>query len=95
MEMIDVLNAPWAISQEKYAQIRDLYIRHAHGERIDIAAVEAEMGRKLDNKYQAVTIDDGVAVIPIQGVIAKRANLFSQISGGTSSSSFNATWLQP
>jgi capsid assembly protease len=85
MEMIDVLNAPWAISQEKYAQIRDLYIRHAHGERIDIAAVEAEMGRKLDNKYQAVTIDDGVAVIPIQGVIAKRANLFSQISGGTSS----------
>jgi len=85
MEMIDVLNAPWAISQDKYAQIRDLYIRHAHGERVDLAAVEAEMGRKLDNKYQALTVQDGVAVIPILGVIAKRANLFSQISGGTSS----------
>jgi len=34
-----------------------------------------------DKRYQVI---DNVAVIPIQGVIAKRMNLFSRISGGVS-----------
>jgi signal peptide peptidase SppA len=84
MQVIDVLNSPWAIQKEKYAEIRTLYYMHAHGEHVDIAAVEQAMGRKLENKYRAVTVVDGVAILSIEGMIAKRMNLFAEISGGVS-----------
>jgi signal peptide peptidase SppA len=54
------------------------------GEKIDIAAVEQRLGRPLNNEQKAYDIVDGVALLPIEGVIAKRMNLFSQISGGAS-----------
>jgi capsid assembly protease len=84
MNIIDVLNSPWAIAPEKYAEIRDLYQRHAHGDKVDIAAVEAQLGRPLDNKYRALEVIDGVGILAIEGVLAKRMNLMAAISGGTS-----------
>lgn len=48
-----------------------------------IRAVEARLGRSLDNAH-AATVRDGVAVIPIEGVIFPRASLFTAISGGVS-----------
>jgi len=84
MTIIDVLNSPWAIAPEKYAELRDLYERHAHGDKVDIAAVEAQLGRPLDNKYRALEVVDGVGILTIEGVLAKRMNLMSALSGGTS-----------
>lgn len=85
MNVLSVLNAPWAIVPEKYAQIRDIYVRHVNGEHVDIAALEAEMGRKLENtRNDHYEIVNGVAVLPVLGVIAQRMNLFAEISGGTS-----------
>lgn len=46
-------------------------------------ALEARLGRPLDNT-RAVTLRDGVAVIPITGPIMRYANLFTRISGATS-----------
>jgi signal peptide peptidase SppA len=84
MTVIDILNSPWAIAPEKYAELRDLYERHAHGDKVDIAALEAQLGRPLDNKYRAVEVVDGVAILAIEGLLAKRMNLMAAISGGTS-----------
>lgn len=85
MNVLDVLTAPWAILPEKLVEIRAIYDAHVRGERIDLAQVEARLGRPLDNEPQRrYEVVDGVAVIPIEGVMAKRMNLFSQISGGVS-----------
>lgn len=85
MTILDVLTAPWAILPEKLIEIRAIYDAHLRGEQIDIARVEQRLGRPLVNEPQRrYEIVDGVAVIPVEGVMAKRMNLFSQISGGVS-----------
>lgn len=48
-----------------------------------VEAVEARTGRPLQNA-RAVTLRDGVAVVPVTGPIFRYANLFTQISGATS-----------
>ena len=84
MKLLDVLTAPWAIEPAKLLEIQAIYATHLRGDKIDLAAVEQRLGRPLNNEPKAYNIIDGVAVLPIEGVIAKRANLFTQISGGAS-----------
>lgn len=84
MKLIDVVTAPWAIVPDKLLEIKAIYETHLRGEKIDIKAVEARIGRPLVNEQKAYEVIDGVAVIPVHGVIAKRANWFMQISGGIS-----------
>lgn len=85
MSLLDVLTSPWAIVPEKLLEIQAVYSTHLRGEKIDISALEARLGRPLASEQQAYRIEsNGVAVLPIQGVIAAKANLFTQISGGAS-----------
>lgn len=84
MKILDILTAPWAIQPEKLLEIQAIYATHLRGEKIDLAAVEKRLGRPLANERQPYQNRDGVAVIALQGVIAKRMNLFAQISGGVS-----------
>lgn len=84
MTLLDIINAPWAISAEMLDEIQSIYLTHMRGEKIDVAAVEARLGRPLANEPAPYELVDGVALVNMTGVLAKRANLFSQISGGTS-----------
>jgi signal peptide peptidase SppA len=84
MRVIDILTSPWAIMPDKLVEIRAIYETHLRGEKIDIKALEAKLGAPLNNEARGYDVMDGVAVLPIVGVIGKRMNLFSQISGGTS-----------
>lgn len=84
MKLLDVITAPWAIQPAMLDEIQGIYITHLRGEKIDIASVEARLGRPLVNESAPYEVVDGVAIIPLDGVLAKRANLFTQISGGTS-----------
>jgi len=84
MKILDVLNSPWAIQPEKLHEIVEIYSRHLRGDKIDIKGIEAKAGMAFDNRPDGYQIVDGVAVIPVHGVIAKRMNLFHQISGGLS-----------
>lgn len=84
MRIIDVLTSPWAIEPDRLEEITGIYSTHLRGEKIDLAALEARMGQPLANPEQGYEIRDGVAVIPIEGVISKKMNLFSKISGGAS-----------
>lgn len=84
MTVADHLYAPWAIVPEKYQEIRAIYEAHLQGERIDLAAIEARQGKALQNAEQRYTVDDGVAVIPLSGVLTKRANMFDEVSGMSS-----------
>lgn len=82
--IIDIVCGPWAIMPDRLIEIQGIYATHLRGEKISIPDVEAKLGRKLDNRYESFQVQDGVAIIPLQGAIAKKMNLFSQISGGAS-----------
>lgn len=82
--LLEALDQPWAITREKLVEIRAIYLRHLGGEKIDIAAIEARIGEPLSNDPERFTMDGDVAIVPIHGVIMKRANMFTKISGGVS-----------
>jgi len=82
--IIDVLTSPWAIQPEKLIEIQSIYTAHARGRKNDLAAIEAAIGKPLNNEPKGYTVTDGVAVLPISGIVAKRMNLFNHISGGVS-----------
>ena len=85
MNLPDVWGSSWAMEPSKLLEISSVYATYLRGDKIDIAALESKLGRKLNNEQRSYTINQGVAILPIEGVIAKRMNMFSQISGGTSS----------
>lgn len=84
MNITDVITAPWAILPEKLLEIQAFYSAHARGQKIDIAAIEARIGKPLVNADQGYQNIGGVAVIPVSGVIGKKMNMMTQISGGAS-----------
>jgi signal peptide peptidase SppA len=81
---IDILYSPWAILPDHLLMLQGIYASHMRGEKADIEAIEARVGKPLKNDPQGYTIDNGVALIPMRGVIAPRMNLMQEISGGTS-----------
>ena len=85
MTLIDLLRSPWAMIPDRLDEIQAIYATHLRGEKIDIEAVEKRLGRPLANEQRPYEIRDGIAIVPITGVIAKRANLFTQVSGMCSS----------
>lgn len=80
-------SAPWLCLPEHLAQMREVFLRYldrtATGARLDVEAVEREFGRPLDNTRE-VTVRGGVAKIPVEGTIMRRASLFTAMSGGVS-----------
>jgi len=83
---LSILNEPWLIVPEKLRVIQDIYLTHLHGPKLphdQIEAIIAKTGGN-DNALTTYEVRDGVAIIPIQGVISKKMNLFTDISGGVS-----------
>ena len=83
--LLDVLTSPWAIVPEKLMEIQAVYFTHLRGGKIDISGMETKLAEP-DPAFQQknYAIIDNVAIIPIQGIIAKKMNLFTKISGGVS-----------
>jgi capsid assembly protease len=76
---------PWAIDPQMLNEIRRIYFDHLEGKKPDLKAIEAALGRPLNNEQpRGYEIVNGVALISLSGVISKRMNLFMEISGGLS-----------
>ena len=84
MKLLDIMNSPWAITEEKLAVIKAIYLRHVQGESADLDALEAQLGKPLDHEQKGYQCINGVAVICLEGPIAKKMSFMTQISGGTS-----------
>lgn len=84
MKLLDLVCTPWALPRPQLEELLGIYTTHLRGEKIDLKAVEAALGRPLANQRREYEVIDGVAVIGIDGVMAPKANLFTDISGGTS-----------
>lgn len=69
---------PWLITSEALDTVMAVADRQG-----DVEALETRLGRSLDNT-RSVTVRDGVAVIPVTGPIFRYANLFTEVSGATS-----------
>ena len=50
MNIPDLLNGPWALSEAALLQMQQIYLSHLLGDVPDFAAIEAELGRPLDRK---------------------------------------------
>jgi signal peptide peptidase SppA len=88
VRVIDIITAPWAIQPEVLTEIQDIYIAHTRGPKLtetDIKAIEARIGKPLDNKEMPYDVSPGgTATIYVDGILAKRMNAFQRISGGVS-----------
>jgi len=69
----------WAILPEKLDAIGAMLARYLSGERLPEAEVLA-----LRSQAPEKRLGGGVAVLPIFGVLARRANMLTEVSGGTS-----------
>ena len=94
MKLLDVLTAPWAILPDKLLEIQNIYATHLRGEKIDLKAVEAQLGKPLQNEPKRYENQNGVGVIRVEGVLARRANLMMRISGGTSTEMMRAQFRE-
>jgi len=81
MKLLDIMTAPWMIAPDKLAEIRAIYQAHIRGEKIDIKAIEAQLaiaiGERQSKEPYQYDIINGVAIIPVKGVVSKRSSLFS------------------
>jgi signal peptide peptidase SppA len=79
-----ITGTPWAITPEMLLEIERIYNDHLAGKLPDFKAIEAQIGKPLTNEQRPYQVINGVAIISAAGVIAKRMDLFTQISGGIS-----------
>lgn len=84
MKLLDIMTGPWAITPTKLEEIWGIYQTHLRGDQIDIKAIEARIGQPLQREEQGYSVINSVAVVPVHGVISKKMNLLSHISGGAS-----------
>ncbi len=77
---------PWALLPSKMDEIQAVIDARLAGLQVDLEGVyEAQRGRRPSDGFrEPYRVVDGVAVLPLYGVLAKRANMLTDISGGTS-----------
>jgi signal peptide peptidase SppA len=80
----ELVYGAWAIQPSYLEELQSIYEMHLRGDKIDLPALEARLGRPLANEQRDYELVSGVAVLSIEGVMAPKANLFMRISGGAS-----------
>lgn len=80
-----VLNAiaesSWSILPETLDKIIEIASREHE---IDVDALAAKMGQRMDKTYDAQVREGGVGVLNVEGPLFRYANIFSMFSGGSS-----------
>lgn len=87
--LVDAISrTPWAIHPAMLAVIIDVVSYRAAGGRLTSDELDSRLEPRAASRASYVA--GTVAVIPLQGVLMPKANLFTQISGGTSLQDFCA-----
>jgi signal peptide peptidase SppA len=73
------------MTASKVEEIRELYYAHTRREKLDLKAWEAATGRPAGSDRQPYQMVDGVAIIPLQGVMTKADSSWNRLCGMTSS----------
>ena len=85
MTLLELITGAWAIEPAMLRELQSIYATHLRGDKIDVAAIEARLGRPLAHEQQDYTLEPGgVALLRLSGVMSPKANLFMRVSGGIS-----------
>lgn len=84
MTILDLLTDPWAIMPSWHDELLAIYNRHLKGE------AAAKSVQPMPGPARGYEVRDGVAIIPLNGVMAPKINLTTEVSGGTSTQLFAA-----
>lgn len=82
-----VHSTPWSILPEKLEEIVALVEEHASGARLTAEEIQTRIGT---GQRPEARVAGSVAVLPLHGVVTQRANVMTEISGGTSTERFGA-----
>ncbi len=82
--LLKVMTSPWALLPSKFAEIQEVYFRHLRGEKGAEIQQTVKMHNLPEGEPRSLEIVDGVGIVTIDGVLAKKMNLLHQISGGAS-----------
>lgn len=87
-----VTSVPWAITESKFEVIMDVLRMRAAG--FQFSAEELHSRLEAARRRDPADSRPGVAVIPLSGVIVPKADMFSEMSGGTSIDAFRSMWRE-
>lgn len=73
----------WALTDDKWAELLPVLMRHVRGDRLTDEEIQAVTGATA-SASAAPTTGRGIAIVPIRGVIAHRMDGLRESSGGTS-----------
>nr|WP_320132339.1 S49 family peptidase [uncultured Holophaga sp.] len=90
MKLLDIITSPWALVENRLLEIRDLYLAHTRREKLDIRAWESATGQPAGTQREPYQVQDGVAIIPIQGVMAKAPGAWGRLCGMTGTAQIRA-----
>jgi signal peptide peptidase SppA len=76
-----ILNRAWALHPGKLEELGLFIERRLAGDKLEVPAAAAKPGGKAKDAYE---VRDGVAILPVYGILDKRMNMFMNFSGGTS-----------
>ncbi len=83
-----IQNNLWAIKPEKLEAIQEVLDRRLEAKDMpgpeEMAAAAAKTTRAKAGEFRYLTVQDGVGILSVEGVLAKRMNLFMAFSGGSS-----------
>jgi signal peptide peptidase SppA len=82
-----VQESPWALLPEKLDAIVEVLQLRAAGGRFTPAEIRARIGARRDDP-PAPAMSGDIAVLPLQGILSHRMNMFTDVSGGTSTEKF-------
>ncbi len=85
------MESVWAILPQKLAILREIVVRFTAGEKLTAEEVETRIHGAARPPERRV---NSVAVLPLFGMIFPRANMMTDISGGTSAERFGAAFAQ-
>lgn len=83
---------PWAIRERELAIIRDIVAFRVNGGQMSDEEIQARLGASQSRRDMAMA--GSIAILPVYGVIVPRADLFTQMSGGTSIQRLSASFRE-
>lgn len=87
-----VVNTPWLIEEAKLGEIVAFLERRAEGDLLSREDIQQRTS-PLGEQFAEPRVVNGVAVLPLHGVLGPRMNLMMEYSGGTSTQEFS-NWFQ-
>jgi len=85
MSLIDIITQPWAIIPAQLEQIQAIVTQHLAGPKIGLKEIEARIMSIDDLVPKGYEVQNGKAIIPVKGALAKNPDIFSRIFLGDGS----------